>query len=629
MINPNPEPGFTDIFNANSETANHQFHSTWLSSSLEASGNSNSLRSNKIIHKLLVDATSYAEPHLDLTNGLLSDDTGRPNVRDTAIGALLWAELGQISLAQKAIEAVLDCQVMTRASQQFGNFPDYVGNVPSDSNWSAFIGSYLIVFHYRYGAKLTPALLARLRAAIKAAAIHRLAIRQDVSYTNITILSAFVLMAAGELLNEERILRDGLNLWNAFSQFTNNNGIGEYNSPNYLKVDFYGLGFIVDYIRDLHIVSDASRIRRLFWRSVTEHYHSPTSQLAGPFSRTYTDRMIYENTGLQTFLYCESEGRIPLPELGPPDDNALHAVLPLLLKGSWQEEWIELALLPIRHQRQFRERTATFSGADKGCFQQITTYLDDHMAFGSVNKELLNSSQRRPLIAHALDDTGVGVFKLDGVPTPNTFIMITQQNRSALVVISTNTYNVDPARQVDIRLKWFGSGKSIPSFGTDSSSLKFGEQSVMNWMNLPVAVRFAENTLPPLVPVALTWRRSDPERLLEIALQATLSGLSAQSTAVLVCVFAIHIGHPESPSKPVLAPITVRSAPGGNEYRIIWTSPDGRLEMAVPKRPDSWRITQWLNDQPIVAVPLREPTVSLLDYLPAGTGHGVLRLPAR
>src|SRR5207249_2777333 len=103
MITPKTGRAYNDVFNANSELRRQQSRSTWLTSEAIEPGNSNSRRSSKVTNKLLTDASSYAKPHLNPSSGMLTDDSGRLNVRDTAVSAFVWAELGQISLAQKAI----------------------------------------------------------------------------------------------------------------------------------------------------------------------------------------------------------------------------------------------------------------------------------------------------------------------------------------------------------------------------------------------------------------------------------------------------------------------------------------------------------------------------------------------
>jgi hypothetical protein len=91
---------------------------------------------------LLSETKKYIDQHLDPSTGMILDETGKLNVRSTAVSALLWAELGHAQLATSAIKAVLETQTLAVDDSELGNFPYYRSEPPVDSNWSAFIGSY-------------------------------------------------------------------------------------------------------------------------------------------------------------------------------------------------------------------------------------------------------------------------------------------------------------------------------------------------------------------------------------------------------------------------------------------------------------------------------------------------------
>lgn len=573
-----------------------------------------SINPEDLTGRLLKYTNGYVLQHFDSASGMLYDSTGRLSVRDTMIAALLWSEVGNMTLTERAVSAVLDTQILNRDDPQFGNFPNYPGEAPVDTNWSAFIGSYLITLQERHREETSAQLNARILNAIGAAAEHRLQVRKELHRTNIAILSSFVLIRAGELLGNAQLFQQGKTFWQSFVAFTDSGGIAEYNSPNYFKVDLYGLGFLTDYVNDSQVVADAARLRRLFWWSITQHYHSPTFQLAGPFSRAITERMVYEPTGIQAFIYRDSLGQIPLfdSQQNFIDDTTLHTVLPVLVHPSWPQEWVQQALIAPQVSRQFREQTKGPASLQPGAFQQITTYFGPNLTVGSVNKDQIGA-QQRPLIAYAKGANGsdVGVFKLFVAgPTLTTFVMGVQQMNSVLVVVSGDTYDVSPPLQMNVRLQWFGTVGRVPYFEGNTRPTVGGNFDVQ-WMNVPVAVRMADSALQNLSSVSLTWQQGDISNPLEVRLVATLPQVpeyrGRNVYPAFPLVLGIYFGDSVNVSSGSLAPIVLTPSNDNGAIRVSWSSPNGLLEMQFPNVPGQWSSDQWINSQPIVAQPLTPP----------------------
>ncbi len=557
---------------------------------------------------LLRFSEQYALKHLDRTSGMLYDSSGALNVRDTAMSALLWAEMGRIELAKRAVNAVLNTQYFDPSDRTlYGNFPVHPGETPTDSNWSAFIGSYLLVFWDRHGHELSPHLSARVLRAIRAAAVHRTCLRHELhSGTNIKILSSFVLLRAGEVLSDGSLFEAGKTLWSNFVTFTLHNGIAEYNSPNYLKVDLYGLGFMVDYIQDQEIVSQARRVRKLFWWSITQHYHRPTSQLAGPFSRTYTDRMLYQLTGIQPFLYKESGGRIPLADYPgyEDDDQTLHALLPALVRRSWPGEWLELALTLSQEQREFRERTRIVTA--EGVFQQITTFFTDRLAVGSVNTERISSYQRRSFVAHAVDarTQEVGVFQLIS-STPSAWLKSVQNKNCILVVVQF--YGYEENSTLEYHLLWYGTSTVVPHYsGTLSPS--YGDLLSVNWMDIPVFVRIGPLATSDSIQSAIRIGLEPASSLFSLSWKGEVLREPEETPApnevrVVMVALAFFFDISNQHAYVSLAPIMVNADGTSDTYRFSWNSPEGLLELEVSSK-DAWYVREFIDGVPVQPFPL-------------------------
>ena len=265
------------------------------------------------VQHLLVYSFDYLAQKYDAETGMVFDQNGSLDVRATMISAFIWAERGEIEKAVRAVQSVLDNQIVDTANSEYGNFVARAGEQEAlDANWSAFIGSFpsssRIVTASQFPDRFIWISLRRFLAA----AAHRLCKRYSQN-NNIAFLSSFVLLEAGNRLQNPIYLQAGWDLWNRVITSVVRSGFSEYNSPNYYKVDLYALGFMTDYSGIPDLVTQANDIRDLLWWSITRHYHAPTENLAGPYSRTFTDRMAYELSGIQPFLFRESLGRIRLP----------------------------------------------------------------------------------------------------------------------------------------------------------------------------------------------------------------------------------------------------------------------------------------------------------------------------
>src|SRR5439155_617257 len=197
-----------------------------------------------------------------------------------------------------------------------------------------------------------------------------------------------------------------------------------YISPNYLKQAIYGYGFVATYVQDQQIAKQADCNLRRIWWSVTQLFHAPTHQIAGPFRSTYIVRNYYERDGGQDSLYRNSLGKIPFyyPEQ-PDQEGRMQAFLSAMVPPSWPAPWIDQALTPPTSPRQVRQRVETLQRSEGEGFRQTTTYLSSQLALGSVNLERVSNGcsepnifrdhRVRPLIAHAVDANSgqIGAFQ--------------------------------------------------------------------------------------------------------------------------------------------------------------------------------------------------------------------------
>ena len=219
------------------------------------------------------------------------------------------------------LEKVLGLQDQNPESATFGIWAWYYEEslaemAAPDYNWADFLGATLAVLLHDYPDRLPPELLEKTRTSLEYSC--RAIIKRDVkpSYTNIAMMGATVTAAAGELLDQQDLLDYGrMRILRNLKHFRDTGNFTEYNSPNYTPV------VITELERMLYLVNDpacrlaAAELLIGAWQTVAEHYHVPTQQWAGPFSRTYADRITprLRNTVLAQALVLSPEEAGALP----------------------------------------------------------------------------------------------------------------------------------------------------------------------------------------------------------------------------------------------------------------------------------------------------------------------------
>jgi hypothetical protein len=150
------------------------------------------------------------------------------------------------------------------------------GVSPSYTN-VAIIGSYLVLVR-----PLEPILVTRCLVQLRSisAAVH-------------------LDQVTGETLQDAALVRNGLRMLGKFYNFTTTTGgFQEYNSPPYMGSAIIELTRLRTQARDPTAVAMASDLLTRLWTELGEHFHPPTAQWTGPFSRTYSTLLRRSTLGM-------------------------------------------------------------------------------------------------------------------------------------------------------------------------------------------------------------------------------------------------------------------------------------------------------------------------------------------
>ncbi len=299
----------------------------------------------------------------------------------------------QTARAVKIIEAIIALQDHNSYSETYGIWSWYYEESleqmnPPDWNWADFIGVALALIVNDYGKQLPQSLLPEIYNSVGHAAwsIFRRNVRPD--YTNIAIMGVTVTAAAGELLQETRLLQYARARMQSFMAYTRaQGGLNEYNSPCYTFVALHETEKIIHLVNDRQIRQQAEELRSIIWEKISTYYHPGTGQLSGPHSRTYQD-LLDDSTKHYIDWACSES-----PAAGYQQQTVEDFLTPLSCPAKYRSKFLEPITGELEHREVFIQKEAdekSFSG---------TTWMNSEVTLGSINHECF-WEQRRPLLAY-------------------------------------------------------------------------------------------------------------------------------------------------------------------------------------------------------------------------------------
>lgn len=231
--------------------------------------------------------------------------------------------------AKQILHKVIPLQDQNPSSKTYGLWSYFLEETleemaPPDWNWADFCGKQILHILLEYRERFEDELIEQMKAALEHAC--RSIIRRNVGpdYTNISIMGAYVTLAAGEYLNNQEFISYGKKRLETLHRFNIEKGAyQEYNSPSYTWVVITDLASMLANIQDEESHGMIEDLNYLAWRCLAEHYHYSTKQWAGPHSRFYA--MLQDDTLLmriQRALDYQIE-LVPLDKLGLADSLSI------------------------------------------------------------------------------------------------------------------------------------------------------------------------------------------------------------------------------------------------------------------------------------------------------------------
>jgi hypothetical protein len=158
----------------------------------------------------------------------------------------------------------------------------------------------------RHDAKLTRSARTRLAEYVRGSLPG--AADPGIHYTmyndNFASLSCFTLITGGELLDDARAVQAGRAMLEGLRDlFTRRGTVMEYCSPTYTPVNTFVLAQIAACARERALQELALRCEERMWAEIVTHWHTPSSRLAGPYSRAYWVDTVGHPHGIHALLW--------------------------------------------------------------------------------------------------------------------------------------------------------------------------------------------------------------------------------------------------------------------------------------------------------------------------------------
>ncbi len=222
------------------------------------------------------------------------------HIRETswyALGLLLRASSTDKERACSALQALLKYQFDEPGAPYDGTwyrFPEepHPGTKPIwrgyDPNWREFIGTILAIILIEYEQDLPASLVKGIDEALRKAIRGALARNMPATYTNIALMHAFLLLFAGERLDEPAWIVAGEQCAQEIHRlFAEHAAFSEFNSPTYYGVDLYALGLWRTYSSSVLLHTLGIEMEKALWRDIALMYHAELKNMSGPYDRSY------------------------------------------------------------------------------------------------------------------------------------------------------------------------------------------------------------------------------------------------------------------------------------------------------------------------------------------------------
>ena len=332
-----------------------------------------------------------------------------------ALGLLQRGHEEDRDRALKAIRSVCGQQYVAPGTNYHGTFsrndkePAPVGKGliwrDYDPNWREFVGLSMILVLEQCGDAVDDVTRQAMVDALRFACEGAYERNVSWQYTNISLMSAFLLTWGGEQFGHQKWKARGEELSrDIYENFSMHGTFTEYNSPTYNGVNLWALAAWRVIAPTPKMAAMGAEMEAGLWRDIALAYHAGLGNICGPYDRSQAMDMqrYFAIAGIAIALATESA--VSLPDLNNTSTHDM-AYLPLLaMLGLRAPEDAMAHFNSFQGQRRYA-RIIERGGTDRRAYSWL---YDTYMVGVQTNSRGTKiSSQYHPFTVHWKGNNGV------------------------------------------------------------------------------------------------------------------------------------------------------------------------------------------------------------------------------
>ncbi len=235
----------------------------------------------------------------------------------------------------KILRWIVKNQYTDVKSEYYGLWKTNVLNDRHDQNWREFVGCDLIIIYHFYQQLLPADLLESIKSGLIHAANGALKRNVGADYTNISVMSAFLMDYVGKTFDINELKTGGLQKAKEIYQlFNRHQTFSEYNSPTYYGVTLIGLALWRELASE-PVKKMGLELEEALWTEIGRNYHPRLRNLTGPYFRAYgmDMRKYYSIAGIWIAVALDAEKLAPLPRGKGAKEEEMSNIAPILHLG--------------------------------------------------------------------------------------------------------------------------------------------------------------------------------------------------------------------------------------------------------------------------------------------------------
>lgn len=243
---------------------------------------------------------------------------------------------GDKEKAGAILQWILKNQYQDENSKLYGIWKTSVENDRFDQNWREFIGCDLIIIRHKFRHLLPQGLIKDIETGLIHAAKGAFKRNVGADYTNISIMSAFLMEYVGTEFNIEPLKKAGISkAQDIFRLFQSHKTFSEYNSPTYYGVTLIGLALWRELSFSKEIQDMGKTLEKVFWHEIATLYNTNLKNMPGPHFRGYGMDMTkyFAITGIWIALALDDEKLAPLAQANGPKYGEMSNLTTILNLG--------------------------------------------------------------------------------------------------------------------------------------------------------------------------------------------------------------------------------------------------------------------------------------------------------